>query len=114
MLAEAPCLEVLDLSGNVGLELSMHDVRATLMRMPRLALLLLGKQAAYPGAVRAPLGSTGLEWRTPSVAALVALAQALPHLQVGREEERGVGGAGRCCPTAWGGAVQLASWVGLL
>ncbi|KAL4452339.1 hypothetical protein ABPG75_008001 [Micractinium tetrahymenae] len=80
VLCAAGQLEVLDLSGLPGLEVSLQDVRSTLARMPRLSLLLLGKQSAYPGAV--PGAPLGLEWRTPSVAALVALGQALPHLQV--------------------------------
>ena len=89
VLAEAASLEVLDLSSNPGLELSRHDVEATLSRMPRLSLLLLGKQAALglpPGAAGTGSASTAgsLEWRTPSVAALVALGQALPQLQVRR------------------------------
>lgn len=82
VLCAASRLEVLDLSGLPGLEVALRDVRCTLARMPRLSLLLLGKQAACPGA--APGGPLGLEWRTPSVAALVALGQALPHLQVRR------------------------------
>ncbi|KAL4450023.1 hypothetical protein ABPG77_010692 [Micractinium sp. CCAP 211/92] len=80
VLCAASRLEVLDLSGLPGLELSLRDVQCTLARMPRLSLLLLGKQAACQGA--APGGPPGLEWRTPSVAALVALGQALPRLQV--------------------------------
>lgn len=85
MLAEAASLEVLDLSSNPALELSRHDVTAVLSRMPRLSLLLLGKQAALDlplGAGITAAGMHGLEWRTPSVAALVALGQALPQLQV--------------------------------
>lgn len=86
MLADAARLEVVDLSSNPALELSRHDVEAVLSRMPRLSLLLLGKQAALdlpPGATVTGAGMPGgLEWRTPSVAALVALGQALPHLQV--------------------------------
>lgn len=80
VLCAASRLEVLDLSGLPGLEVALRDVRCTLARMPRLSLLLLGKQAAGPGAALG--GPLGLEWRTPSVAALVALGQALPHLQV--------------------------------
>lgn len=79
VLASAAHCEVLDLSGNAGLELALHDVEATLARMPRLNLLLLGKAAADGGM---PALGGGLEWRTPSVAALVALAQALPALQI--------------------------------
>lgn len=99
MLAEAASLEVLDLSSNPGLELSRHDVEATLSRMPRLSLLLLGKQAALglpPGAVGVgAAGAAGsLEWRTPSVAALVALGQALPQLQV---RVGGAAAAWACC-----------------
>jgi hypothetical protein len=86
VLAEAASLEVLDLSSNPALELSRQDVQAILSRMPRLSLLLLGKQAALdlpPGMGITAAGLPGgLEWRTPSVAALVALGQALPHLQV--------------------------------
>lgn len=86
MLADASSLEVLDMSSNPALELSLHDVHAVLSRMPRLSLLLLGKQAALdlpPGVGITAAGMPGgLEWRTPSVAALVALGQALPHLQV--------------------------------
>ena len=74
------------MSSNPALELSLHDVHAVLSRMPRLSLLLLGKQAALdlpPGVGITAAGMPGgLEWRTPSVAALVALGQALPHLQV--------------------------------
>ena len=80
VLAGASSLEVLDLSGNVGLELSRRNVHATLVRMPALSLLLLGKHAALgtpPAAAAA-----GSEWSTPSVAALVALGQALPQLQI--------------------------------
>lgn len=83
VLAGASRLEVLDLSGNVGLELSRRDVHATLARMPALSLLLLGKHAALgaaPAAAAAAAG--GSEWSTPSVAALVALGQALPRLQI--------------------------------
>jgi hypothetical protein len=86
VLAEAASLEVLDLSSNPALELSRQDVQAILSRMPRLSLLLLGKQAALdlpPGMGITAAGLPGgLEWRTPSVAALVALGQALPHLQI--------------------------------
>lgn len=87
VLSAAGCLEVLDLSGNAGLELTRHDVEATLARMPRLALLLLGKQAAC-GLGMLPAGGAGAvphggpEWGTTSVAALVALGQALPQLQI--------------------------------
>lgn len=86
VLADASSLEVLDMSSNPALELSLHDVHAVLSRMPRLSLLLLGKQAALdlpPGVGITAAGMPGgLEWRTPSVAALVALGQALPHLQI--------------------------------
>ncbi|PSC72156.1 plant intracellular Ras-group-related LRR 9-like [Micractinium conductrix] len=85
-LCEARQLSVLDLSGNLGLEVSLGDVQATLACLPRLALLLLGKQAAC-GGLGMPLAGGGApagapEWRTPSVAALVALGQALPLLQI--------------------------------
>lgn len=106
MLAAACRLEVLDLSGLPGLQVSLGDVRCTLARMPRLSLLLLGKQAACPGMP--PGGPPGLEWRTPSVAALVALGQALPHLQV-RGCPGCCGGGGACtaggseCRDATGG-----------
>lgn len=86
VLGAAAALEVLDLSGNLGLELSLHDVHATLARMPRLALFCCGKHAAcglgMPMPMPAADAADGPEWRTPSVAALVALGQALPHLQV--------------------------------
>ncbi|GAB4818951.1 hypothetical protein N2152v2_005997 [Parachlorella kessleri] len=73
MLCCAHACEVLDLSLNPQLELSRADVEDTLLRMPRLGLLLLGK---WPGCTAA------LNWRTDSVAALVCLAQQRPHLEV--------------------------------
>ncbi len=88
VLSGAPALEVLDLSSNPALELCRADVDATLARIPRLALLCLGKQAASSlgmpalGGGAAAAAAQGLEWRTPSVAALVALGQALPSLQI--------------------------------
>jgi hypothetical protein len=89
VLCGAPALEVLDLSSNPSLELCRADVDATLARVPRLALLCLGKQAASTlgmpalgGGIGAAAAAEGLEWRTPSVAALVALGQALPSLQI--------------------------------
>lgn len=56
-------------------------MHSTLTAKPRLSLLLLGKGAVCDGP-GAPLLDDGLEWHTSSVAALVALGQALPHLQV--------------------------------
>jgi hypothetical protein len=80
VLAGASSLEVLDLSGNVGLELSRRDVQATLAPMPALSLLLLGKHATL--GIPPPAAAAGSGWSTPSVAALVALGQALPQLDI--------------------------------
>ena len=88
VLAAAGACEVLDLSANPALELSRHDVDATLARMPRLALLLLGKGGMEGGLGLAPHphgaapAAAEWQWRTASVASLVALAQALPGLQI--------------------------------
>lgn len=109
VLGGACALEVLDLSSNPCLELSRHDVDATLSRMPRLSLLLLGKQAALglPGMSSTMYGVP--EWRTPSVAALVALGQALPQLQAcGGRAAPARGGTGPICASCGGlGSVYI-------
>lgn len=104
VLAAAAACEVLDLSGCPALELSRHDVDATLSRMPRLALLLLGKGGMEGGLGAGPHQHGGAQWHTATVASLVALAQALPSLSIDFEHST--------CGTPGGGCWVLPASLG--
>lgn len=81
-LAGAGELEFLDLGDNEALVLRPADVEDVLAHLPALRTLVLSRQPAGFGFGPYASAAAGAPWDTPSVAALMHLARALPKLAV--------------------------------